>query len=169
MPGTRTAPVVGALTPTKSGASLSLIDASGDLYSEALFVAGDGYVDLAEVQAVSAAYQAATNASLWKVTQVIEWEGEADPDNALAIFRASIAEGINLLIKDPATQVSYTPRLIAPIAEVMQGNQDIPLLTGALAALVTQYLTVLGNPPFSLDSMQFTGRRERRNNPRIRT
>lgn len=168
MAGTRTAPTVGALTPTKSGATLSLIDASGDLYSAALYVAGDGFLDLAEVESVTAAYQAATNASVWKVTQVIEWEGEADPNNAPALFRASVTNGINLLIKDVAADRSETPRVVAPIDTIMQGNQDIPLLVSPLTTLVAAYLTVLGGA-YALDSMQFTGRRERTNNPRVRT
>lgn len=168
MPGTRTAPTVGALTPTSSGASLNMVDASGDTFSSALYVAGDGYVDLAEVEALASAYQACSNGSLWKVTQTIEWEGEKDGDNALALYRGSVAEGINLLIKNPAMQLSETPRVIAPIDAIMQGNQDIPLLVAPLTALVSQYLTVLG-VGWSLDSMQFTGRRERRNNPRIST
>jgi hypothetical protein len=49
----------------------------------------------------------------------------------------------------------------------MQGNQDIPVLTGVAATLITQYLNMLGNA-YALDSAQFTGRRERSNNPRIR-
>jgi hypothetical protein len=50
----------------------------------------------------------------------------------------------------------------------MQGNQDIPLLVSPLTTLVAAYLTVLGGA-YALDSMQFTGRRERTNNPRVRT
>lgn len=168
MPGTRTAPTVGALTPTASAATMSLIDASGDTIAEGISVAGDGLLDYAEVEAIAAAYQSASNASLWKVTQTVEWEGAADSDNALALFRASVAEGINLLIKNPVLQQSETPRVVAPIDTIMQGNQDIPLLVAPLTTLVAAYLTVLG-ANWSLDSMQFTGRRERRNNPRIRT
>lgn len=168
MPGTRTAPTVGALTVTSSSVSLNLIDASGDTHSEALSVAGDGLLDYAAAEALAVDYQAATNASLWKVTQTVEWEGAADSDNALALFRASVTNGINMLFKDPVAQLSETPRLVAPVASTMQGNQDIPLVTDPiLAALIAEYLTVLG-VSYSLDSVQFTGRRERRNNPRIR-
>lgn len=171
MSGTRTAPTVGALTATSSGFSMHLIDASGDLTTEGLSVAGDGLLDYAEIEALVADYVPASNASIYKVTQVVEWEGAADPDNALALFRASVTNGINMLFKDVTALKSQTPRLVAPVASTMQGNQDIPIVTDAvLAALIAQYLTVLNlDGAYSLDSVQFTGRRERRNNPRIRT
>lgn len=168
MPGTRTAPTVGALTPTSSSATLHLVDASGDTTAEGLSVVGAGLLDYAEVEAIAAAYQSATNTSLWKVSQHIEWEGQLDPQNALALFRANIESGINLLFKNPVLQDGETPRVVAPIATIMQGNQDIPLLVAPLDTLVTAYLAVLG-ANWSLDSMQYTGRRERANNPRIRT
>lgn len=168
MPGTRTAPTVGALTITKSAATIHLIDASGDLHTESVYNAGDGLGDQAEIEALVLDYQAATNASIWKVSQTLEWEGDADPDNALALYRASVASGINLLFKDLTTLNQQTPRLIAPIAEVMQGNQDIPLLTAtAMSNLITQYLAAALST-YNLKSAQYTDRKERKNNPVIK-
>lgn len=165
MAGTRTAPTVGALTATTMGATLHLIDASGDVKTDYLVGATS---DLADVEAWAAAYQPATQASLWKVSFNMEWEGEADPDNAEALFRGGIGNGINLLFKDVALGLKQSPRVYAPIAAIMQGNQDIPLISQApFPALLTQYLNMLGNA-YVLDSAQFTGRRERSNNPRIR-
>jgi len=162
---TRTAPTVSDATQTTLGATLHIIDASGDVKTE--YVAG-ATSDLADVQAWATAYQAVTQASLWKVSFTQEWEGEADPQNADALFRGGISNGINLLFKDTALGLKQTPRVYSPIAAIMQGNQDIPLLTGTgFPALLTQYLTMLGNA-YALDSAQFTGRRERSNNPRIR-
>lgn len=166
MPGTRTAPTVGALTVAENIVSLGLIDVSGDTWSEALNLPGGALTDMADIQAWSAAYQATSNASLFRVTQTVVWEGARDPDNALALFRASAESGINLLFKNAAL-ITETGRVIAPIDTIMQGNQDIPLLVAPLTALVTQYLNLLAG--FSLESMQYTGRRERRNNPRIAT
>ena len=165
MPGTRTAPTVGNLSQTAVGATVHLIDASGDVTTDYVLCATS---DLVDVEAWVAAYQLATNASVYKVSFTQEWEGEADPDNAVAEYRATIGEGINLLIKDVAAQAKQTPRVYAPVPAIMQGNQDIPLLVAPLTGLVTQYLTLMGGA-YSLDSIQFTGRRERRNNPRIRT
>ena len=167
MPGTRTAPVVGALTVTQSAMTMHLVDASGDLHAEGVVAPADGLADLAEVQAISNAYQLASNASLYEVTQTLKWSGDLDPQNALALYRGTVAEGVNLLYKNIATLDTQTPRLIAPIIEVMQGNQDIPLLSAAqMTALITALSAVLSG--YNLYSAQFTGRKEVKNNPRIR-
>lgn len=165
MAGTRTAPEYDGI-PTSVLYTLYVIDASGDLYTDALrFVTPP---TTAELEAHVVAYQAATNGSVYGITKVDEYFGEADPDNAVAAFRGSVKEGVNLLFKDAVALTSTTPRLVAPIADVMQGNQDIPLLSDpAATALILSYLTLLGGN-FALDSAQFTGRRERTNNPRIK-
>lgn len=163
MPGTRTATAVTG-TPQAASATIHLIDASGDLYSENVAVATTAAA--ADVEGLVASYQAASNASVWKVTREQVWFGSADPDNAVAAYRASVAEGINFLFRDAAL-LTRNMRLVAPIAAVMQGNQDIPLITAAeLTALLTDYLTLSSG--YDLQTAQFTGRRERRNNPRIR-
>lgn len=165
MAGTRTAPTVAIANITGSTTTLHLIDASGDLFTDAIKSA-DLQSD-ANVEAWASAYQAASQASLYKVTQTIEYQGDADPDNATFLARSSIAEGVNLLYNDPSTFNSQTPRLVAPIAAVMQGNQDIPLLTATeFTALLAALADVLAN--YDLKSAQFTGRRERSNNPRIK-
>jgi hypothetical protein len=164
MPGTRTAPQYDGI-PTSVLYTLYLIDASGDLYTDALRFATPPTT--AELEAHAVAYQAATNLSLYGIVKQDEYFGEADPDNALALFRASAKEGINFLFKDATALVSVSPRLVGPIADVMQGNQDIPLLSAQEAVdLIQSYLTLLQT--YALDSAQFTGRRERTNNPRIK-
>lgn len=164
MAGTRTAPTVSNATQTTLGATLHLIDASGDVKTD--YIVGSTS-DLVDVEAWVAAYQPTTQASIWKVSFTQEWEGAADPQNAEALFRGGISNGINLLFKDVGLGLKQTPRIYSPVASIMQGNQDIPLLTGVAATLITQYLNMLGNA-YALDSAQFTGRRERSNNPRIR-
>lgn len=167
--GTRTAPTVGALTVTENHVSVGVVDASGDSYSEGIKAVGGGLTDMAEIEALVAAYQPNTQGSVWRVEQTVVWEGQKDPDMAVAGFRGSTANGINMLFKNPAElNAVFTGRVVAPIETIMQGNQDIPLLVAPLPALVTAYLTLLG-AGYNLDSMQFTGRKERRNNPRIAT
>lgn len=162
---TRTAPTVGALTATSHLSTIHLIDASGDLWAEAITTL-DVPV-LADVETWVAAYQAATQASVWKVTAQSIFEGDRDADNADVGQRNSIKDGVNTLYKNVATLDTQTPRLIAPIAAVMQGNQDIPLLTAAqFSALIAATLTLLG-AGYALRSAQFTERKERTNNPRI--
>lgn len=162
--GTRTAPTVAIANINKSITSVHLIDASGDLSSDSLVtptLMTDG-----NVETWVAAYQAATQASIWKVAQTIEYVGDKDSDNAGTDQRNSIADGTNLLFKNVTSLSTQTPRLIAPILATMQGNQDIPLLSSTeMTNLITAVLAILSG--FNLESAQFTGRRERKNNPRI--
>lgn len=164
MPGTRTAPDPSLVDQTQTIVTLHLIDASGDLFA-ASFVALGVATD-ASVQDLAAEYQAVTQASLWKISLSEEYIGDADPDNALANYRGSVKDGINLLYKDIAAGKTQTPRVVAPVDTVMQGNQDIPLLTG-MTTLITNIPAVIGTD-YALVSAQFTERRERSNNPRIR-
>lgn len=164
MAGTPTFGAVVYASPDSTEVSIGLIDASGDKYSQNVQVSNsaaegdvDGLVD---------SYQAATNASVYRVQRIQTWQGAADPDNAVAAYRGTIAEGVNMLFKNTA-QFTRNLRLIAPIAAVMQGNQDIPLLTATeMEALILDYLTLSSG--FDLEVAQFTGRRERKNNPKIR-
>ena len=164
MAGTSTAPAVTA-TPTGASVTIHLIDASGDLYTEDLPVSTTAAAG--DIAGLVASYQAASNASVWKVTRESVWEGVQDTDNAVATFRSSIAEGINMLFRNTTTFLARSLRLVAPIAATMQGNQDIPLISSTeMVNLITDYLTLSSG--YDLESAQFTGRRERRNNPKIR-
>jgi len=163
--GTRTAPNVSVASPTSIQATLHLIDASGDLYTEN--IPYPATQTLADVEAFAAAYQAATQASVYQVTQNNIWLGDPDPQNAMAGYRGTVAEGVNMLWRNLTTNITHNPRLVAPIEDVMQGNQDIPLLSVAeFTALITAIGTLLVGS--NIESAQFTGRRERKNNPRIR-
>lgn len=164
--GTRTAPTVAVANINKSLLTMHLVDASGDTYTDSI-VTPDLVSDV-QAEAIAAAYQAATQASLWKVTQTIEYVGDQDTSNAGIGQRNSIAEGVNNLYKNDTTLATQTPRLVAPIDAVMQGNQDIPLISSTeMAALITATLAPLAG--YTHRSAQFTGRRERRNNPRIKS
>ncbi|HKY46310.1 MAG TPA: hypothetical protein VJM50_24670 [Pyrinomonadaceae bacterium] len=169
MAGTRTAPTVGALTVTENLVSVGLVDTSGDVFNEALTLPGGALTDMADIEAFVAAYQPTTQASIFRVVQQVVWLGAKDPDNANNLFRAGVENGINLLLRNTTASpaAEFTGRVVAPVATIMQGNQDIPLLVTPLTALVTQYINML--PDYALESMQFTGRRERKNNPRIAT
>lgn len=164
MAGTSTVP---AVTGTATGlqSSLHLIDASGDLWSENLEL--PAAATQAQINVIALAYQAASNASLYKVTVLREWEGDADPDNAVAEYRGQVESGVNLLFQNITAQKSAGQRLIAPIAAVMQGNQDIPLLSATeMSDLILAIQAAMTG--FAFASAQYTGRRERTNNPRIR-
>lgn len=164
-PAVRTAPDVSVANPNSATVTLHLIDASGDLYTDAL--TSTTSPTLAQIEAWGSAYQGASQASLYKVSQTLEWEGDADPDNADTLQRNSVRQGINTLYKNPTTLDSLTPRLVAPILAVMQGNQDIPLLSSTeMTALITAVSAILTG--YNLDSAQFTTHRTRKTNPRIK-
>lgn len=164
MAGTRTAPLFTA-TASRRNITLRLIDASGDLYSETLPVAVSA--TSANIEAWASAYASASNASLYAIIDSQERIGDADPDNAVVAQRNSAKDGINSLYKVPSTGEALTTRLIAPIPAVMQGNQDIPLLSATeMTALITAYLALLTG--FSFSSAQYTERRERKNNPKVK-
>lgn len=163
-PGTRTAPTVNG-TVTKSIVTISAIDASGDKYADS-YVTSATPLDL-DVEALVAAYQGATQASVYSVSVAAYYVGDADPDNAYAGFRGSVKDGVNELWRDEATLSTQSTRLVAPVPECMQGNQDIPLLTATeFLALIAAQGTILAD--YALQSAQFTERRERANNPKIK-
>lgn len=165
MAGTRTAPIVDA-SPSGIQVTIHVVDASGDSFTQLLPV--DVLRTDAEIEAWVTAYQDATNSSIWKVSKTLIFEGAKDADNAVAAYRATIASGINLLFKDLTAGVSISERIVAPVASIMQGNQDIPLLSDAVAvAVITTTLTLM--PTFTMQQGQFTGRTERSNNPVINT
>jgi len=162
--GTRTAPTVQIADITSSRTSFHLVDASGDSSVDSIETPDLVSDTLAE--AIAAAYQATTQASLWKVEQTIVYQGAFDTSNAGTDQRNSIAEGVNLLYKNIGTLSTQTLRGMAPIEAVMQGNQDIPFLdTPGYGALIIAQLAILSG--YTHKSAQFTGRRERKNNPRI--
>jgi len=160
---TRTAPAT--TTQAVNTATLHLMDASGDFFTDAIVMPAT--ISDAAIETLAAAYQAASQASIWKISRTLEWIGDADADNADVGQRNSVEDGVNLLWKNLTTLRSETPRLVAPIAAVMQGNQDIPLLTAAqFTALISAYAAIMTG--FNLTSAQYTERRERFNNPRIK-
>jgi len=165
---TKSAPTVGALTVTKNLVSLGLVDVSDDIYSEAVDIDGGGLTDMADIEAFVLAYQAATNASIYKVVQTVEWEGTRDPTLATSAYRAQVESGINELFKYLADNKVYTGRLVAPVAALMSGNTDTVLNVAPFPALLSAYMTLLNaqGASFDIQSLQYTTRRERKNNKR---
>lgn len=170
---TRTAPTVGALTVTEQTVGVSVIDASEDIFADSLKFAGGALVDMAEIEAWVADYQPATQASVFEVRHNIVWRGSANPTNADAGYRGSIADGININFLDTDVFNSGVGmRLVAPVAAWMQNNSDIVIIpaVGVADALLDQTLTLLNSlgGGYSAETLQFTTRRERRNNQKRR-
>lgn len=145
--------------------SFSVIDASGDTWADQLFVAIAA--TSAAIEAWLQLYQAVTNTSIFDVRDTRGWHGDADPDNAVAAFRSGKDDGINLLFKDADTSETRPLRVVGPVADVMQGNQDIPLLNGgSMDELIVATIGLA--PTFNFASAQFTSRRERKGNPKVK-
>jgi hypothetical protein len=161
-PAVRTAPAFTAAA-TERLITLNLIDASGDKRSASISVAIAATA--ANIEAWAAAYAAASQASLWAITETLVRKGVADADNADVLQRNSLAQGINVLFTH-ATLENYSERLMAPVPATLQGNQDIPLASSTeLAAVITTSLALLTG--YAADSTQYTERRERKNNPKV--
>jgi len=161
---TRTAPAFTAAANDRQVA-LHLIDASGDLWAENMRV--PVAATAASIEAWAAAYQAASQASLYGITDYLIRDGDADPDNADTDQRNSVKQGINLLFKNLTTHLTQPTRIVAPIEAILQGNQDIPLLSATeAAAVITTELAVLTG--FTFQQAQYTERKERKNNPVIK-
>jgi len=162
--GTRTAPTVAIAGITSSRTSFHIVDASGDSSVDSILT--PDLVSDTLVENIAAAYQATTQASLWKVEQTIVYQGAFDTSNAGTDQRNSIADGVNLLYKNITARSIQSLRAMAPIEAVMVGNQDIPRLdTPGYADLIVAQLAILSG--YTHKAAQFTGRRERKNNPVI--
>jgi len=146
--------------------SFSVIDASGDTWPGLLAVALTA--TYTAIQAWLELYQACTNTSIFDVRDELSWSGDADPDNATAAFRSGKENGINLLFKNADTQDTFPMRVVGPVAAIMQGNQDIPLLAGA-GSLDELIIATIGlQPDYNFVSAQFTAHRERTGNPKVK-
>lgn len=162
-PGTRTAPLMTA-SATDRIVTLHMVDASGDLWAEDLRVAIAAAA--ATIETWAAAYQAGSQASLWKISDHVIREGAKVTANANFDQRNSVKQGVNMLYNNPTTHVSFTERLVAPVTGAMQGDDDIPIVTeDPIEALIAAVGGLQATSNFT--SAQYTERRERQNNPRV--
>lgn len=156
---------IGSTSPDAIVYRMSMIDASGDRWTEDLITALAA--TLAAVQAWIVLYQAVTQASIWQVERAEIWGGAMDTSNATFLPRFEVKNGINLSFRNSTTAELIPLRVVAPDTDTMQGTTDIPVPNaGALADLITASPGVLfGTPAFQ--TAQYTIHRERRGNPRV--
>jgi hypothetical protein len=161
MAGTRTAGTVDG-TANKFTATLHLIDASGD--ASAVSIVSATALSNVDIEALAAAYQACTQASIWKISVSSEYAGAKETNNAESNARSSVKDGINMLFRASDGFSAETIRVVAPDPSTMSGDDDIPLPGASpLTGLTTAGNTITGG---TFESAQYTERRERRNNPR---
>lgn len=163
MAGTRTAPEVDG-APNQVVVSIRLIDASGDKWSEPFYF-NAAPTDL-QIESLVASYVATSQASVYEVTVAHNYQGAALASNAESNMRYGVESGINLLYRDTLnTEQTVSHRVVSPVTSVMDGDKDIPLIaTAPLSTLISNIATL---EVVSLESAQYTTRRERRNNPRV--
>lgn len=170
---TKTAPTVGALTITEQLVGVSMVDASEDVFSDSIKLPGGALLDMADVEAWVADYQPVTQASIFEVRMTQIWRGSVNPSNADAGYRGSIADGININYNDTDVfGASLGHRVPAPTAAWLENYSDIVIvpLVGLPAAFNAETLNLINSlgGGYSLETLQFTTRRERRNNPKRR-
>jgi hypothetical protein len=138
---------------------MHFIDSSEDLFSQPLYELPTAATD-AQVEAIAAAYQAASQSSLWKISDTFEYVGPALASNADAGLRFQASQGINILFK--AGNDSVTLRIPSPIPATMEGTSDIVDPTAAeLTAFNTAVEAAITG--YTAQSAQFTGRKDRKN------
>lgn len=144
--------------------TMSMIDASGDRWTEQLITALTA--TLAAVQAWMVLYQSVTQSSIWKVVRSEVWEGAMDTSNAEFAARFEVKNGINLSFRDDATNDLRPLRVVSPETSTMSGTTDIP--TPAVPPLSDLLTATVGlNPDYAFQTAQYTIHRERRGNPKV--
>jgi hypothetical protein len=157
----RTAPTFDD-TPNYRVLSLRLIDISGDLKSEAFEISPTATA--AEIEAFVAGYAARTHAhAIWD-NQVYNVPSSAD-DATAGAKSDSVADGINYLFVSN-TNSSEDVRLVAPIDTLFVGDTDSldPVTNAVFYALIEPLLT--GTKVFT--TAQYTERKEKKNNPKLK-
>lgn len=159
-------PTFGALTNAADFRKINvhLMDNSGDTWVETLYVAVSA--TYTAINAWIVLYQLVTQASVYEAEEVRVWAGDADTSLTDTAMRSGVENGINLNIRNSDTRELRPLRIVAPIPDIMQDNQDIPLMSQTdLNALIVATLALESG--FGLQSAQYTTRRERKNNPKV--
>ena len=160
MAGTRTAPAVNGTAQYKS-ASFSLVDASGDIRSVTLRV--PAAATNAQIEAVGAALQAATSASVWKIEVQDTYEGSLATSNAEAEFDGSVFDNISIGFRDIGTGATQTAYIPAPVPALVGEGDDVDIE----AALFTAYRDAVDTALAANYTPRYTRFTERREiNPR---
>lgn len=162
---TRTCPTIDG-SPNQLDFSMSMIDKSGDVYSDSIPI--DSATTSAQLEAIVSAYQAGTQCSIFSATKTERYVGVEDASNADTSQRNSSRQGVNIAMKNLTTRNTISPRWVAPQPVLMQGDLDIPEIEGSaqFTAFFIAYQAVLTG--YEIVSAQYTERRERSNNPKIK-
>jgi len=155
MPGTRTAPTVGG-TPSYYLVSFTFLDESGDTRS--VTMRAPATVTDAQIETTAAALQAASNASIWKVSKSAEYEGALSASNALEDAYPSVYDNISIGFRNTSNGAQQTGYIPAPLTDIV--DADSPVVSDALfTAVRAAFLAVVGSG-YAARFARFTERRE---------
>lgn len=138
MPGTRSAPTVDG-TPDFLELQFSWIDYVGDRYAMTMLASGTTATP-AEIETLSDALQAASNASLWRVRVTQDYQGQMLKSNALEEVWNDAEDVVVIHYKNPTTRASEYVNFPAPLDDIfIEGTEQVDtadaLFTDILAAV----------------------------------
>jgi len=156
MAGTRTAGTVDG-TPLFTDVSLHWIDIAGDLRSDSyqcLAAAAD-----ADVEVFAAAMQAASTASLWKVSVSAAYTSTPQASNAQNAAHQSADDVINMLQKTASNQAQDVV-IHAPLQALFVGETEVIDTTDALLTAISGAFQDIADGTYGLVSYRYTEHRE---------
>lgn len=159
MPGTRTAPTVDG-TPPFQNVSFQFIDSTEDIRSVSIQLPPGS--TSAQIEAIAAALQARSNASLYNIEVKASYTSAPDVGNALAEVHISVFDNVVVLFKD---QVNHSQDIfvLAPIVALQPDDSDTPVATQLTAIIlsVTAALEQGTTDDWQAISARYTERREK--------
>jgi len=155
MPGTRTAPTVDG-NETFKRLSITVYDYTGEQRTDSYKI--DAASTDIQIEALVAAYQAISNATVWRVQVSDVYNSIGDPSNALEEVWEEASANLVLLAKD-ANDDSANVFVPAPVNSIFEeGTENIDPASVPLGDLMTAYLAVKAGYQFV--SGRFTSRRD---------
>lgn len=159
MAGTRTAPTVDG-TPPWQDVSFRFVDASEDVRSvSGQFPPG---TTAAQIEAIAAALQTRSNASLFEVRVTDSYASAPDAGNADPVVHISVFDNVVMLFKDQEnhSQDFFIP---APTSDVQPENSDQPDTAELipLGLVIVNALEMGTTDDWQTISARFTERREK--------
>lgn len=153
---TRTAPTIDG-TPTWKVVSITLYDYTGEQRTDSYYMDADS-TD-AEIEALVAAVQAATNGTIWKVGVTDLYNSVGDSSNADEEVWEEASSNLVLLLKSPTVEKGFNFFIPAPAnAMFIEGTESIDPASAELAAVMTALLPMRSG--YSVVSGRFTSRRD---------
>jgi len=157
MPGTRTAPTVDG-TPNKRVISIRGIDSDGTKraidYSVAIGATP------AEVEAVVATLQLASNMSIYEVNDGYVYTSNALSTSAAAAVQQSVRQNIVILFKDDVTFETQEAYIPAPISSLFTTGTKNVIVTNATYTNYRDAVGVVLAADYGAISVRYTERRQ---------